>query len=91
MDERVMQFRVGVVFLATFLITAILLGMFGKLPTMMGRNYTLQVRFDYAGGVTKGTPVRKSGVLIGKVSNVRLTDHDSKVLVSIDIQSDKTV
>jgi phospholipid/cholesterol/gamma-HCH transport system substrate-binding protein len=91
MDERVMQFRVGVMFLATLIITAILLVMFGKLPNLLGRNYTIQVRFDYAAGVTKGTPVRKSGVLIGKVSDIRLTDHDSKVLVTLTIDGDKII
>ena len=39
MDERVMQFRVGVMFLATLLITGILLVMFGKLPKLMGHYY----------------------------------------------------
>ena len=37
MDERVMQFRVGVMVLATLIVTAILLVMFGKLPTLIGR------------------------------------------------------
>jgi phospholipid/cholesterol/gamma-HCH transport system substrate-binding protein len=90
MDERVMQFRVGVMFLATLLITAILLVMFGKLPRMMG-HYVLYVRFDYAGGVTKDTPVRKSGILIGRVSDVQLTDHDARVLVTLEIYSNKKI
>lgn len=89
MDERVMQFRVGVMFLATLIITAILLVMFGKLPNLLGRRYTVQVSFDYAAGVTKGTPVRKSGILIGSVSDVRLTDRDSKVLMTLTIDADK--
>jgi phospholipid/cholesterol/gamma-HCH transport system substrate-binding protein len=91
MDDRVMQFRVGVMFLATFLITGILLVLFGKLPTLTGRNYTIQVQFDSAGGVSKDTPVRKSGILIGRVSDVRLTDQDSGVLVTLMIQADKTI
>jgi phospholipid/cholesterol/gamma-HCH transport system substrate-binding protein len=91
MDERVMQFRVGVMFLATLIITGILLVMFGKLPTLIGRNYVLYIRFDYAGGVTKGSPVRKSGVLIGRVTDVALTDADSRVLVTVEIQHDKII
>ncbi len=90
MDERVMQFRVGVMFLATFIITGILLVMFGKLPRWIG-SYPVQVRFDYAGGVNKGAPVRKSGILIGRVADVQLTEDDSKALVTLDIQNDKTV
>lgn len=91
MDERVMQFRVGVMFLATLIIAAILLVMFGKLPSLTGRNYPVQVQFDYAPGVTNNTPVRKSGILIGRVDRVELTDHDSKVLVTAKIDSDKSI
>ena len=83
MDERVMQFRVGVMFLATLLITGILLVMFGKLPTLIGHNYEIQVLFDYASGVTKDTPVRKERHphRPGRATS-SLTEHDSKVLVT---------
>lgn len=91
MDERVMQFRVGVMFLATAIIAVILLVMFGKLPTFMGYTYPLYVRFPEAPGVTKDTPVRKSGILIGRVSDIRLTDHDTGVLVTMQIQSDRKI
>ena len=48
MDERVMQFRVGVVVLFALIVTAIVLVLFGKLPSLIpGRHYTLYVRFDY--------------------------------------------
>ncbi len=90
MDERVMQFRVGVFFLATLILVAILLVLFGKMPTYIG-SYPVQVRFDNAGGITTGAPVYKSGVLIGRVAGIRLTDHDQKVLVTLDIQSDKRI
>ncbi|MEN6450978.1 MAG: MlaD family protein [Thermoguttaceae bacterium] len=88
MDERVMQFRVGVMVLATLIITAILLVLFGKLPQYLG-HYTVKVRFNYAPGVTNGTPVRISGVLIGRVKDVQLTDHDKKVLVTLEIQKNR--
>jgi phospholipid/cholesterol/gamma-HCH transport system substrate-binding protein len=65
--------------------------MFGKLPNLLGRKYPVQVQFDYAGGVTKGTPVRKNGILIGTVGDVRLTDRDSKVMVTLSIDSDKVI
>jgi phospholipid/cholesterol/gamma-HCH transport system substrate-binding protein len=90
MDERVVQFRVGAMVLGTLIITAILLVMFGKLPKLIA-TYPVQVRFDNAGGVTKGTPVRKSGMLIGRVADVELTDNDEKVLVTLEIQSGKTI
>ena len=35
--------------------------------------------------------MRKSGILIGRVTDVQLTDSDSKVLVTLDIQADKKI
>lgn len=89
MEERRMQLRVGLMFFAALITTAILLVMFGKLPSLLGNSYTVNVRFNYAGGVSDGTPVRKSGILIGRVSNIRLTDEDSSVLVTLRIDGDK--
>jgi len=91
-DERLMQFRVGVMVLGILIITAILLVMFGKLPNLIpGSYYTLQIQFDYAAGVAKDTPVRKSGILIGRVADVRLSDRDEKVLVTLSIEGNKNV
>lgn len=75
MDERVMQFRVGVMILATLIITAILVVLFGETPVLIHRTYTLNIVFPQAPGVTKDTPVRKSGVLIGRVTGVDLLDQ----------------
>lgn len=90
MDERVMQFRVGAMVLGTLIITAILLVLFGKLPKLVG-SYPVKVTFGNAGGITKGTPVRKSGMLIGRVADVQLTQDDKSVLVTLDIQTGKTI
>jgi phospholipid/cholesterol/gamma-HCH transport system substrate-binding protein len=91
MDERGMQFRVGVVFLATVLFILILLTLFGGLPDVIGHYYSIQMRFDSAAGVSEYTPVRKSGIVIGRVTDVQLTDADTKVLVTAKIQSDKKI
>ena len=91
MDERVMQFRVGVMALATLIITGILLVMFGKLPTLSPNAYDVTIVFDDANGVTKGTPVRKSGIVIGRVADVQLIDEDAKVLVTAKIQVGKFI
>ena len=91
MDERIMQFRVGVMFLGTLLCIAILLVMFGKLPSLMGQRYTVYIQFDSADGVTKDTPVRKSGILIGRVSDIQLSDDGAHVLVTAEINADKKI
>lgn len=89
MDDRIMQFRVGVMVLATGIITAILLVVIGEAPQFgFGREtFLLEVKFPSAPGVTKETPVRKSGILIGRVTEVRFAE-DSSVIVTTAIYKD---
>lgn len=82
-----MQFRVGVMALATVLIAGILIVLFGKLPNFANGDYTLEVRFTEAPGVSVNSPVRKSGILVGRVSKIEF-DHDGKVLVTLTINGD---
>jgi phospholipid/cholesterol/gamma-HCH transport system substrate-binding protein len=89
MDERIMQFRVGAMVVGTLLAAGILLLLMGEFPTFgFGRGtYRLEIQFERAPGVTKETPVRKSGILIGRVASVRFAD-DGSVLVDVAIQGD---
>jgi len=75
MNDRIMQFRVGVMVFATIISTVILVLMFGDMPTTPYGSYYIYIRFTQAPGVTKDTPIRKSGVLIGRVSEVELLDQ----------------
>ena len=86
MDERVLQFRVGVMVVSSVAIAAILIAIFNYSPAMLSGRYTLHVKFPDAPGVMKDTPVRKSGVLIGRVSDVKLLD-DGGVQVSARIDN----
>lgn len=72
MDERIVQFRVGVMVLATIIILAILLLLFGDLPSLVKGTYTVQFDFSQAPGVTPDTPIRVNGVLIGRIKQVDL-------------------
>jgi phospholipid/cholesterol/gamma-HCH transport system substrate-binding protein len=90
MDDRIIQFRVGVLVVATCIITAILVVLFGELPRIASRQYTLYVAFKEAPGVTVDTPVRKSGILIGRVSDVDLRDAGG-VLVTLRIDGQRTL
>lgn len=84
MDERVLRFRVGVVVVAAVTITAVLIMLFGAWPNILQPQYVIHIKFPEAPGITVDTPVRKSGVLIGRVSNVELMPEGG-VLVSADI------
>ena len=68
MDERVVQFRVGVVVLATVIIMGILILLFGEARTLVQGHYTVNVKLPRAPGIAVDTPVRKSGILIGRVA-----------------------
>lgn len=88
MDDRVIQFRVGVVVLATFLILAILIMRLGGISLPWGKGtYTVFVELPQAPGITVGTPVRDRGIRIGEVTDVAFTD-DAKVLVTVRINDD---
>ena len=85
MNERIMQFRVGVMILATILIAAILVLLFmGSSPLLHG-TYTIYIKFSDAPGVTRDTPVRKAGIRIGRVRNVQFADDDAGVIVTAEI------
>jgi phospholipid/cholesterol/gamma-HCH transport system substrate-binding protein len=85
MDDRVLRLRVGVVVLAAALITAFLVARFGDLPLPGGGTYTIYVRFPRAPGVTQGSPVRMSGVQIGRVTSLELLQPTGvRVVAEID-------
>jgi phospholipid/cholesterol/gamma-HCH transport system substrate-binding protein len=85
MNERVMQFRVGVVVLATAIIAGILIVLFGDLPSLVQATYPLTMSFADARGVADGTPVRKNGILVGRVAKVALDERGGvSVVAEID-------
>ena len=90
MDERVVQFRVGVMVLASLIITAILVLLFGEGPGIFRATYLVHIHFTDAPGITRDTPVKKSGVLIGRVSEVVLLEEGG-VEVTARIDADKAI
>ncbi len=80
MDERVLSFRVGVVVVTSVMISVILIVLFGAVPQAFTPTYTVTVQFPRAPGVAVNTPVRKSGVNIGRVSNVKLLDEGGVII-----------
>lgn len=90
MDDRTKQFRVGVTVLAAFLLTGILVLLFGETPDFFEPRYTVYITFDDGSGVARDTPIKKSGITIGRVSNVELKD-DAGALVTAEIDADRTL
>ncbi len=91
MNERIMQFRVGVMILASILIGAILVLLIRGPSPLFNGTYTVYVKFNDAPGVTRDTPVRKAGIRIGRVRNVQFADDDTGVIVTADIDRDRRI
>lgn len=97
MDERVIQFRIGVMVLATALSAAILITMFSTRKGVFRPTKTIMVHFREAPGVSPNTPVRKNGILIGRVSEVALSDempeyaHLGGALVTLEIEEERKI
>ena len=89
MDERALQFRVGAMVVGTLLVAVLLLIVFNYSPSILRGRDTIYIKFAQAPGITQDTPIRKSGVLIGRVSEVTLRERD--VLVTAKIDRDYTV
>jgi phospholipid/cholesterol/gamma-HCH transport system substrate-binding protein len=88
MNDRVMQFRVGAVVLATSIISAILVTLNSPSPkglALLGRgSYHITIELDQAPGIGPNTPVHKNGLLIGRVSSVDDLDDRVAVRAAID-------
>jgi phospholipid/cholesterol/gamma-HCH transport system substrate-binding protein len=67
MNERVMQFRIGMFVIVAGLVLTMMIVWFGESPSLLRDQVYLRVRFDEAPGVREGVPVTKSGIHIGEV------------------------
>lgn len=76
--------------LAAALITAFLVARFGDLPLPGGGTYAIYVRFPRAPGITVGSPVRISGVQIGRVTELTLL-QPTGVRVRAEIDKNRTI
>ena len=72
MDDRVYQIRVGFVVVSAIAVLTVLVLLTGK--GFQSKNQIL-IKTDSAPGVSKNTPVRRNGVLIGRVFAVETTDN----------------
>jgi ABC-type transporter Mla subunit MlaD len=84
--DQSLKFRIGVFVLASIVLLAILITLFGGSGTLFKSQDAYTIVFDYAPGVAEGTPVRRSGVRIGQVKKVELDDKTGKVRVTVSIE-----
>jgi phospholipid/cholesterol/gamma-HCH transport system substrate-binding protein len=86
MDERLLRLRVGIVVVVAAAMLVLLVMLFGDLQLPGTRKYTLYINFPRAPGVAVGTPVRKSGISIGRVAAIELKDEGG-VRITADISA----
>lgn len=82
-----MQFRLGVVAVATVMVTATLILLFGRVTELFRSTYPLYVNFSDATGVSRDTPVRKFGIGIGRVADVGFSADGRGARVALEIDS----
>ena len=86
MNQRRLQFRIGLMVLAATIAAAILVVQFGEGPELFRPHYTIYIKVRSAEGVSQKTAIRKRGIVIGRVAGVELLDGD--VLLTADIDAD---
>ncbi|MBV8487105.1 MAG: MCE family protein [Planctomycetaceae bacterium] len=67
MNERVMQFRIGMFVIVAGLVLTMLIVWFGESPALLRDQVYLKAHYAEAPGVLEGVAVRKSGIRIGEV------------------------
>src|SRR4051812_10621460 len=88
MNERVMQFRIGMFVIVAGLVLTMLIVWFGESPLILRDHVYLTVHYQEAPGVAEGTPIRKSGIRIGEVSSIIFDERPSQpdgVLVTLSL------
>jgi phospholipid/cholesterol/gamma-HCH transport system substrate-binding protein len=75
MSERSQRIRLGLFLFGAFVVIAILIVLFAKQPEWILTSRTeYRAIFDNATGIQRGTPVRRSGVKIGEVTDIDLIE-----------------
>ena len=89
MEESGYRFGVGVLVLASAIVGVLLIAFFGAVPTFLLDRYRVTITFPSAPGVGPDTPVRKSGVDIGRVAGIKLLDGNAGV--NLELELDRNV
>ena len=89
MNERVMQFRIGMFVIVAGLVLTMLIVWFGESPSLLRDHAFVKVRYKEAPGVAEGITVRKSGIRIGEVLSIDFDDQPNQpdgvvVILSLD-------
>jgi len=85
MAERRTKLRLGLFMGGTLIALAALVVLFGSAPSLFSKKARYTILYPEAPGIAPGTPIRKSGVRIGEVTQVELDPGSGQVRVHIAI------
>ncbi|MCC6483521.1 MAG: MCE family protein [Armatimonadetes bacterium] len=88
-DSRIKNIKVGIYAILSFVLVIAAYAYIHSIQ-ISGRSYDLDVIFNDAQGVDTGAPVMMSGVKIGQVKRVSLTDAN-KALITVRIRADQDI
>src|SRR5580704_8622858 len=89
MNERLMQFRIGMFVMVAGLVLTMMIIWFGESPSILRDQVYIRVHFVEAPGVLEGVPVRKSGIRIGEVFAIGFDERPNQpdgVLVTLALE-----
>jgi phospholipid/cholesterol/gamma-HCH transport system substrate-binding protein len=89
MNDRLMQFRIGMFVIVAGLVLTMMIIWFGESPSILRDQVYIKVRFTEAPGVLEGVAVRKSGIRIGEVFAIAFDerpDQPDGVLVTLALE-----
>lgn len=89
MNERLMQFRIGMFVIVAGLVLTMMIIWFGESPAILRDQVYVKVRYGEAPGVLEGVPVRKSGIRIGEVFSIAFDERVNQpdgVLVTLAME-----
>ncbi len=88
MNRATLDLWVGIfvaIGLASLLFLALKVGNLASSST--GETYRLEARFDNIGGLKVRGPVKSAGVVVGRVTDIRLDDKDYVAVIGMQIDS----
>ncbi len=89
MNERVMQFRIGMFVIVAGLVLTMLIVWFGESPALLRDQVYIKAHYAEAPGVLEGVAVRKSGIRVGEVVSIEFDQRPNQpdgVLVTLAIE-----
>ena len=89
MNERLMQFRIGMFVIVAGLVLTMMIVWFGESPSIFRDQVYLKVHYSEAPGVVEGVPVRKSGIRIGEVFSTEFDERPNEpdgVIVTLALE-----